>query len=660
MMFINAVAEWFTQSEVAQIFSAALISTLLFAVLIVYIAMHPQKKTVPLKIIFLTMFFAGAVVYCLCHFYGVEQSSYKYWVKGEDSSLLKILYVVVRSVIDVGTMFYGRANTEVFYSLPASKNPVFVLIFWLVYMIAFYTTASALLIRFGNDLLRWIRIIVGRLFSFDVDVIFGINADSLVCGKNIAGKKRTTLIYIDSMISEDFELSIRNMGGIVYSDKEALNASKLFLCSIGIKPLKTKLRLYAMSHDYDRNIQYAQMMSDSLEKMNIFPEQTELMLLGTDEMKGMIFQASEDKYGYGNVISFDEYEMSARLLICEYPICNAINFDEDGRATEDVDVLIGGFGRIGHEVLRKVIANGRFEGSRLNVWIFDPKHGDKTGFIKSQYPKMFQPPYSEIEINFKSHDVRSSECFNFLQEHASTLKYVVICLEDRDTARDIAVRMIDRLQAIGHSMNVYTCDPKSIRCYSHDTRECRTHWIYDSKLLYSGEIDKYAMELNHRYMELYRGGSGIASVAEDWRNCDYFGRMSSRASVDYLIPLIRRITAVTGILTHEQRENLSKSEHLRWCAFHYTFGYDTMEIPEFVQRVKDWQKEVDEHGKSSIKITKDTQKKTHVCLTEWDVLDEISRAENEITRGSRDYKENDRKNVDMVMELIQTPSSASR
>lgn len=647
-------------SDYIQIIIACIISAFVFIKFTVYIAMHPQKRTALLKAMFCFIVSVGIIVFCTCNYYGIEKGNYKGWVDNGDYPALRVPYIVLRSIIDVGRMFYGYPNTDVFYATTAAQNPWLVLLFWLMYATIFYTVASALLIRFGNDLLRWIRIWVAKKRNFDVDIVFGINQDSIVFGRNLADKDNHILIFIDSIAGEDYESSVRELGGIIYSDSESLNASEIFLENIDMRPHNKKLRLYAMSYDYDKNIQYAQRMSESLAKKNISPEQTELILLGTDEMKGMIFQADQNQYGYGNVISFDEYEISARLLINEYPLCSFINFDEEGLATEDVDVLIGGFGRIGHEVLRKVIANGRFEGSKLNIWIFDPKHGDKTGFIRSQYPKMFQPPYTEIEIHFASHDVRSSECFSFLQEHASTLKYVVICLEDRDTARDIAARMIDHLQSVGHPMNIYTCDPKSIRCYSHDARKCRTHWIYESSLICSGEMDKYAIELNHRYMELYRDGSGSASAAEDWRNCDYFGRMSSRASVDYLIPLIRKITEGKDTLTHEQRENLSKSEHLRWCAFHYTFGYDSMDFSEFIQRVKNWQKEINERGKSSIKITKDTQKRLHVCLTEWDELDKISRAENEITHGTRDYKENDRKNVDMVLELIQIPSSDSR
>lgn len=443
-----------------------------------------------------------------------------------------------------------------------------------------------------------------------IDIIFGVNADSLAFSRNITGPEDRMLIYVKD-----------------------IRADKTY----------TRLRLYALSHEYDKNLQYARMMSQSLEELKISPEQTELVLLGTDESKGMFFQSSNVQYGYGNVLSFDEYEMSARLLIHKYPLCNFINFDHNGRAIDDMEVLIGGFGRIGHEVLRKIIANGQFEGSRLTITIFDPKHGDRTGFIRSQYPKMFAAPGCEIE--FISQDIRSGKSFDFLKEHAPKLKYIVICLEDGDTARDIAVRMTDRLHVMGYARNVYTCNPKGVRCYSHNAGECATHWIYDSELLCSGDFDRYAMELNHRY-------TGGPSIIEDWKKCAYFHRMSSRASVDYLIPLIRRIKSMLGKLTPMQKENLAKSEHLRWCAFHYTFGYDVMEIGEFLERLKKQKEEIKECGHSDIKPRQDTKAMKHVCLVSWDKLDEIAELENSITHGSRDYKENDRDNVNMIMELM--------
>ena len=624
--------------------AAFVFSSLLFMSLISYISKHPKKNTKPLKAAFIVIFLVGMVMYCYCHYRvlnevvnGELKDKTLEWAKSEDSSeFFRIFYVVMRSVVDVGTMFSGRGNSAVFYSLPESKSPLLVFGFWLLHMIAFFTASGALLIRFGDDFLKWFRKL--KVQMSNVDLIFGINEDSIVFGKNIVGTKGSMLVYVDDGVKDDYEASIRKLDGTIYSDADALKATQAFLKNIRIEPKKTRLRVFALSREYDSNFQYARRMIESLNALQISPEQTELVLLGTDERKGMYFQVNNDEYGYGNVFSFDEFEINARLLISKYPLCNAINFDENGRATEDLDVLIVGIGRIGHEVLRKVIANGQFEGSNFHVTIYDPKFDQRTGFSMSQYPRMF----SAYDMDFELQDGRSYKIFQFIKEKAATLKYIVICLENKETSRDIALRIVDYLNSLGYSQNVYTCDSKSVRCYSAQLgKECETTWIYDSELLYSGKLDRYAMELNHQYCILY---GGTKTLEEDWKECKYFHRMSSRASVDYLIPLIRRITSLTNAneLTPEQRENLAKNEHLRWCAFHYTFGYDVMDKEEFIQRLKARQ----------AKPNQDAQSLKHACLVSWDELDEISRIENSFTHGHKNYKENDRKNVDMIMWLM--------
>ena len=639
-------------SLVTSIFSISvvwLLSAALFISLAVIISKRLKKKMFPLKAVFVIMFLVGMTMYCTINYRALSlvidgQLSKDYsteWVNENTGPLQVIPYVVMRSIIDVGRMLCGYCNTEAFYKLPEAKYPLVVLSFWMVQMIVFFMTATALLIRFGSDLLRWIRITTSRVS--EVDLLFGVNPDSLAFGRNIAGRKGSMLVYVDSVIGEDYESSIRELGGLTYSGNDAVRADTSFLkriCAWRFFMLRVpvkKLKLYALSDEYDKNIQYALRVSEGLQKLEIPPDKTELVLLGTDEKKGIMFQSGGKQYGYGSVVSFDEYEMAARLLTYKYPLCNAIKFEADGRAIEDVEVLVVGFGRIGHEVLRKVIANGQFEGSRFHATMYDPNCEKRKGFVTSQYPMMF----ANYNIDFEPQDGRGSQLFKFLEDNAHKLKYIVICLKDRDRARAMAIRMLDRLQHLGCPLNVYTCDTKSVRRYSQNVRECATHWVYDSELLYSGELDRYAVELNHRYC-------GGESASDDWKHCGYFDRMSSRASVDYLVPLLRK-TAVNGALTPEQRENLAKSEHRRWCAFHYTFGYDVMDMEEFIRRVKESQAEIREHGKSSIKPTKDPAAMKHVCLVDWD---EISRTENDITGGSKDYKEYDRGNVDVVADII--------
>ena len=227
-----------------------------FAALIIYIANHLNKRAAPLKIAFIFMFIGGMTLYCICHALEIQQaaqeitqeSRYLKWVKGENASLLYVPYIIVRSVIDVGMMFYGRINSDLFYNLPFSRSPLAVLFFWLVHLFAFYTTATALIIRFGNELLRWIIIITSKIS--DIDLVYGINSDLLLFCRNIANTKGNMLVYVDNTAREGYDSAIRDLGGIIYLTQDAVKAAPSFLKNIRIKPNKTRLRLFALSNEY--------------------------------------------------------------------------------------------------------------------------------------------------------------------------------------------------------------------------------------------------------------------------------------------------------------------------------------------------------------------------------------------------------------------------
>ena len=54
-------------------------------------------------------------------------------------------------------------------------------------------------------------------------------------------------------------------------------------------------------------------------------------------------------------------------------ICDAVSFDPEVRASQATECLLVGFGRVGQECLRKIVANGQFEGSTFHLAVFDPE-----------------------------------------------------------------------------------------------------------------------------------------------------------------------------------------------------------------------------------------------------------------------------------------------
>ena len=52
------------------------------------------------------------------------------------------------------------------------------------------------------------------------------------------------------------------------------------------------------------------------------------------------------------------------------------------------------------------------------------------------------------------------------------------------------------------------------------------------------------------------------------------------------------------------------------------------------------------------RISKDSEKKLHVCLVDWEELDEISEIESRLTGKKVDYKQRDRDNVIVLEKLL--------
>ena len=157
-----------------------------------------------------------------------------------------------------------------------------------------------------------------------------------------------------------------------------------------------------------------------------------------------------------------------------------------------------------------------------------------------------------------------------------------------------------------------------------------------------------AAVLNNRYCKNDR------TPEENWAVCDWFSRMSSRASADFM-PSMAMITgqnpAQQWTLTDTQLENLAVTEHLRWMAFHYAMGFEKMPDDVYAAREQQFIEEKSLYGNGKIRVGKDTASRQHACLIPWEELDALSRRENAITGGNVDYKQADRNNVLAIQDI---------
>lgn len=133
---------------------------------------------------------------------------------------------------------------------------------------------------------------------------------------------------------------------------------------------------------------------------------------------------------------------------------------------------------------------------------------------------------------------------------------------------------------------------------------------------------------------------GSAETA--WAKCSIFDQDSSRA----VAMNIRNVATITGgaarltEIVNDERyiELLSEMEHMRWNAFHYMRGISAWDIDEVVQ-ARDPRGKVKANGKLSFNgfLTR------HICLVDYDHLDDATQKVRALGNASENFKGSDRR-----------------
>ncbi len=607
-----------------------MLSAAVFLALILYVALEQEQREKVTGATFFLAAIGGIIIYGFIYSHGRQ-------------GVFEHMSAILRTLVDVGRMFVG-ANNETLFLQVLEQNGVnkgaWSFLFWCSHFLAYYSMASAAILALGKGAVRNLQIIL--LGVRNVELIYGVNENTLAYGRNRVKTKKTSVVFVGTADPIQ-ETEIRQMGAILFSDEGAINPGEKFLkkLKLGGKVGK-RLHLCALSEQEDDNFNYALRMMKLLEDAGIAPKNTSLVLLGREERQGVTLQAGKDHYGYGEVKTFDTAELTARLLMQKYPVCNNVSFDENGLAKNDVEVLIVGFGRMGQEILKKAIVNGQFEGGTFHADIFDPDFHNIDGFFRMRYAAMLE----EYDIEFHSDGGRSREFCRYLQEHAHKLTYVVIAVGEKNHGREIADDIMDMFMLEGINTPVYQCWGGNVVCYrTRDESEFAS--LHDADILYGGGMDEMAIRLNHYYND------PDGNERDQWLACDYFSRMSCRSSVDFLCSYIKRIRKEFGPeISKAKLENMAKTEHLRWNAFHYTMEYRCMSRVTWEARAEEYRKQERVGTVKKIRISKDAVNRQHACLVSWDELDELSERENAVTGKQIDYKQMDRDNVNVILKLM--------
>ncbi len=564
---------------------------------------------------------------------------------------------VMRTLFATFCTFLGRNEISAVSSVPALSNPLMQFFMYLVHLVGLYVTASAVITSMGTRLVRQLNLLLVRRGT--LSLIYGANEESLAFAQQLAdgGKHTGVIVFVDPKAGGDLDSRILRMGSILFSDDSAKSPSAKFLRTIGMAPGKRTLNVYCLDAAAADNLQFANTLEKALEEAGIAPAQTRLTALLEDASLGAGLQASQPgsengHYGYGSVLALDRADLAARMMIRTWPPYETMRFDGRGKAEENFEAVIIGFGQIGQAVLRSLVMNGQFDGSRFHAIVIAKDSSSQNGSFAYSSPELC----SRYHIEFRDEDARSKAIFDELSEKRSELNYVAVCTGDEKYNAEIAAEYTAFLHAAGSRATVVTCAKSGVGRLDPATGLTETVSLYAPELLCSSKIDEMAMLLNHQY-HLSEG----KTAQEDWADCDYFSRLSCRASADFIDAFLASTGSVredvpkgTWPADAKVLETLARTEHLRWIAFHSCMGYRPMPGDVFEERVRTLREQQAAGVTPQIRLNKDTQRKYHICMIPWEELDALSEKLTAITGKPVDYKEMDRDNVRLIPELLKS------
>lgn len=588
---------------------------------------------------------------------------------------------VIHAIFSVCRMFLGDADFGEFDRADELFPHWAVTVNWLLHVLAVYATSSAAIAIIGASALKKLRF---RFSGKPLNIIYGVHEATVRFGLELLEQNPSEfLVFVSEDVQTSLSDSISETDAVLRTDTKALAASEAFLKSIGMGKKGRKLTLYALHPDYDKNFEYAEALRLSMKAEGIDSKQISLVIHGKEEecIKHLQIDTSKkrgDPYGYGFVTVFRENDLAVRLLMKKYPPCSVIDFNEDCTAKENFEALIIGFGQLGQLVLRNVIMNGQFIGSKFRADVFEPEIQERSGHFVNCFPAVM----SHYHVEFHSNDGRSQALYTHLAGRLDHIKYIAVCTGNAEADEEITEQLQEFISRKCKNIPVYRCSTQGIKVTDPKTAKTTVYPLYHPDVLATGTLDLMAMAVNQYYNGEYSKGA-----VEDWMGCDYFSRQSNRACADFMPAMLKatgkeedaviqgeikknelmkkakkdeKVVNENWNFTDTQLTVLGQMEHARWNAFHFCNGYVTMSDEEFESRAEAFRKEKAETGKGKTRISKNTVNRTHACLISWDALNQLDEKEIAVTGKDPTYQQKDKDNVNLIPTMLLLKDAAGK
>ena len=612
-------------------FPVIVLSVIIFAALAINLALKPAYSARLTSTLIMITIIGGSIIYGF----------------GFTSITGDVAISLVRTPFSVMGMFLGKNDLGAIANAPIVTSPVGIFLFWLLHFLAFYSMASAAIVTVGAEGLRRLRLFLA--LSGDLTIIYGITPDSILVGKECAERKETAVVFIDEADSAGLVPEIINMGMAVVTGSGAASCDKLTMTKLRVRSRK-RIEVYALHPERSRNLFFALALKEAFKNAQIDPDKTSIALPGTEDIAAAILQVSTEEYGFGYVQVFSVADLAARAMIRLCPPWDFLTFDKEGRAEQDFDCIVIGFGDTGQAALRYLIMNGQFVGSTFHAAVFSTNMQNEAGFLLTECPEIVR----HYDIDFYQKDGRSREFYEYLEKRLDTLKYIAVCSGNSEMNTELTDNLLLYLKRKrSEHICVIQVTAGGVSYQETVESDIKRKKVFTLDMLSAEKADRAGILLNATY------DSSDRSNWEKWVACDSFSKMSSRASAEFIPALVK----ASGYSEEEIMQDgwnpgeaklrvLGETEHLRWCAFHYTMGYRTMTDQEFDRRAEEYKEHVRSGKPGRYRIAKDTENRIHACLIPNDALDELSAKESRVTGKEVDYRKSDINNVLAIPQIL--------
>ena len=575
-------------------------------------------------------------------------------------------FAALRGIFSTARMFFINEDFELFVSAVGEdfldENTWLKVFFWLIHISAMIVIQAALISLFGRRLLDYFRLRWGS--HREVYIIKGSDKYAFMLGENIAThdlqkEEPDSNRLIILLIGEDDDEKklyekATHFGGIV----QVLDRNRdliYYLKKTGLERRiqnKRKHNIILTSNNPSISDD-ARLIAKFAKERGIKPENLDIYIFVSSEWDKErieeITQAMEGeyrKYPYTFHI-INEIDLSIRQMIKKHPPykCQRLNFS-NGVAKHDFTVMILGFGKVGQAALLWLTMNGQFVGSHMRAMIIDKDIDNLRDCFLYRHPSLKDLC---CDIEFHNYDVQCDKFFKLLSDSGS-LDYVVVALSsdelNKRTTQDIKLHYERKDVKILPFIAVSEKNGK-IHNENEDSKiftfGCREE-IYKDDEIIRERSDVMAKAVNETYRKIHGDGNA-------WHNLIWYHQESSRAAADFIPAMLHLVSPKLKesdvmnkeVLTDDQTlaEILAQTEHLRWNAFHAAMGYRPMSVEEMIRRFNE---------KKDLKYSRqDNNARLHVCLANWDALDNITEAYRELERRAGFEPKGDFKNSDRAI-----------